>query len=153
VTAAPAPTISFLVRPDRETDRALIYSSFLHSMRDEDPFSGIGNDVFYETMKGACSAMLASFTTLIAHPEDDPDEIAGYLIFKADTIGFLYTKKDPWRRLGAARKLLEASRLSARATLRILFPTSKGMKLARLKGIEARACRHVEALALLARAA
>jgi hypothetical protein len=152
MTAAAAPSVTFKTRPIRDGDKALVFNSFLKSMRDEDAFRGIGNGVFYSTMTVACESMLAHFTVLIAHPESDDEEMAGYLIYKADAIGFLYVRRDPWRRMGVSRTLLEASRLSARATLRVLFPTARGLKLARLKGIDVRPCLHIEAMALLARA-
>jgi hypothetical protein len=153
MTAAPASAVTFQVRLYRATDESFVYSSFLRSQRDEDAFAGVGNDIFFSTLKREMADMLATFNVFVAHPEGDEDEIAGYLLAHADVIGYLYVKREPWRQQGVARLLFDHASLTRRPSLRVMFPTSKGMRLARLKGIDVRPCRHVEALALTARAA
>lgn len=153
MTASPVPAAPFRTRNVCSTDYAFLFSSFLRTMRDEPVAEHIGNDAFYGTWKRAFEDVLATFDVLVAHPVGDEDEIAGYIAWKARTLGFLYVKRDPWRRMGVARLLLDASGLSRQAgPVAVLFPTERGRRLAKLKGFDIAACSHLGALALTARA-
>lgn len=153
MTVAPASAVTFRTRGYRETDESFLYSSFLKSQRDEDVFAGIGNTSYYQHLTAAFASMLATFETIVAHPESDEEEICGYILFKGPVLGALYVKKEPWRGQGVARLLFETALLHTVPTIRVMFPTSKGMKLAKVKGIYCARASHVEALALTARAA
>lgn len=152
MTAAPAPA-DFRIRERLLTDEPFCYNSFLRTMRDEVPFAGIGNDAFYGTLSRAMDQMLASFRTLVAHPEGEEDEIAGYILARGNALGFLYVKREPWRRQGVARLLWEAAGLHKAETVQVLFPVARAMAVAVQNRLPVRPCSHVRAMALIAGAA
>lgn len=146
---APAPAVRFLTRPLRDSDHPFTYSAFLKSYRESDYTDGIPNTEFFEVHKQAWAAILARWTVLIAHPEGDEDEIAGFIAFKGRTVAWLYVKKTPWRRMGVARLLLEAAGFLPGRPLQALFGSSWAMSRARAAGYPVTLAPHVEAVRLL----
>lgn len=146
---APQPGIRFLTRPLRATDHPFTYSAFLKSYRESDYTAGIPNDVFFDVHKQEWCSILGLFDVLVAHPEGDEDEIAGFIVFKGRTVAWIYTKKTPWRRMGVARQLLEAAGFLPGRPLQALFGSSWALSRARAAGYQVSLAPHVEAVRLL----
>lgn len=159
---APLPEVTFAIRPARETDEAFLFSSFLKSLRESDQCEGIPNGRFFEHFKVEFQRISESFTILVAHPEGEADEIAGWIAFDGDVVGWLYTKH-VWRRLGAARRLLEAANLSkppirdreglvateSTVDLKALYASKWSLALAKLKGVRVSMLPHTKVVRML----
>jgi hypothetical protein len=150
MTAAGAPEpVRFLTRPLRESDHPCLYSDFLRSYRESDHTDGIPNTAFFEVHKQEWAAVLALFTVLVAHPETDDDEIAGWIAFKNRTVAWIYTKKVPWRGVGVARLLMDAAGFLPGRPLSALFASSWALRRARHAGYPVTMVSHGEATRLL----
>lgn len=156
MTSPSTETVTFLIRPMRETDTAFLFSSFLKSFRESDFTDGIGNDSFYSTAKVEWARVLERFSVAVAHPEGNEDEIAGWLAWRGYAIGYVYVKHEPWRRMGVCRQLLtHAGFLTPEGSPRpsllaiALYGSSRMLHLARSKGMRVELAAHVEALRLL----
>lgn len=147
---APAPqAVRFVTREAVETDHPFIYQTFLRTLRKSDQSEGIASPQFFSTFKAQFSMVLNAFTVLIAHPEADTDEIAGWLAFKHDVVGWIYVKKYPWGRTGCARHLFAAARLDTRGSIRALYGSRWAFALARSKGLTVKPVSFVEGTRLL----
>jgi GNAT superfamily N-acetyltransferase len=138
-----------MVRPLREADHAFTYSAFLRSYRESDHADGIPNTAFFDRYKLEWAAVLALFTVLIAHPESDDDEIAGFVAFKGRTIAWLYVKKHPWRGIGVGRLLMEAAGFAPGRPLWALYGASWALRHARAAGYPVAMVPHGEAVRML----
>jgi hypothetical protein len=157
------PDVTFLTRPLRESDHAFTYANFLKSYRESDYTAGIPNTAFFEHHSQTWTTVLALFDVLVAHPEGDEDEIAGFVAFKGNCIAWIYVKKTPWRRMGVARMLLDAAGFKpsqntawadrTRTDIKAMFGSSWALGRARAAGYAISLLPHVEAVRLLLGAA
>jgi hypothetical protein len=126
-------TVRFLTRPARENDHDFVHASFLESYRESEETNGIPNRVFFDVFKREFVTIVQRFTVLVAHPEDQQDEIAGWIAFSGRVLGWIYVKKNPWRNCGAGRLLWNAAGLGLQAAA--VYSHHRAMRLARLKGL------------------
>lgn len=147
--AEPQPAVRFLTRPLRATDHPFTYSAFLKSYRESDYTDGIPNAVFFDVHKQEWCSVLELFDVLVAHPEGDEDEIAGFIAYTGRTVAWIYVKKTPWRRMGVARLLLDAAGFLPGRPLTALFGSSWALSRARAAGYPVSLVPHVEAVRLL----
>jgi hypothetical protein len=105
--------MQFVIRPAKSSDLNLIRSSWLRSyrreMRDMDP-----NDYFLFQHE-RIDRLLASSTTLVAHIEDAPDVVVGWLCCTPSVVHFAWVNRD-WQRSGALTQLLAAAGHEGRIT-------------------------------------
>lgn len=141
--------VRFAVRPVRPSDGPFIYNSFLESYRESDHTDGIPNGAFYDVHKQEWAAVMAQFTVLVAHPETDDDEIAGWIASRGRTVAWIYTKKRPWRRTGVARLLLETAGFMPGRPLAALYASSWALRRARHAGYPIALVPHGEAIRML----
>lgn len=144
-----SPSVRFLTRPVRESDHPFVYNSFLEAYRESDHTDGIPNGLYYDVHKQEWSAVMALFTVLVAHPEGDEDEIAGWIAFKGRTVAWICTKKHPWRGIGVARLLLETAGFQEGAPIWALYGSSWALRRARAAGYPVSLVPHGEAVRLL----
>lgn len=149
VAPAAAATAFFPVRPAVEGDTAFLFDSFLRAYRESDYTRGLTNTQFLGIYKAQWSAVLDTFSVLVAHARDDADEIAGYVAHRDRCVAFVYVKKTPWRKLGVSRVLMSAAGLEPGAPIYALFPTRVGLAWANALGYSVRITPHVEALRIL----
>jgi GNAT superfamily N-acetyltransferase len=147
-TVAPE-AVRFLTRRLRESDHAFTYANFLRAYRESDHTEGIPNTEFFDHHKAEWCAVLALFDVLIAHPEGDDDEIAGFVAYSGRVVAWLYTKKHPWRGMGVARLLLEAAGFHPGRPLWALYGSSWALRRARAAGYAVSLVPHGEAVRLL----
>ena len=126
--------VSFRVRPTRASDEAFLYSSFLEWMRDSDASVGIFDRNFFRVFKAQWAAVLRDFDVLVAHPDGDEEEIAGYLAHRAGVVGFVYVKHTPWRQCGVATLLLNTAGFRKEQPIAALFASSRALALAESRG-------------------
>jgi GNAT superfamily N-acetyltransferase len=143
------PAVTFRTRKMRNSDSAFLYSSFLRSYRQSDYTAGIPNDVFFDVFKQEFAAVLNLFNVLVAHPEEDEDEIAGFIAWTGRTVAWLYVKKTPWRRMGLGRQLLTEAGFLPGEEFNALFGSPWALRRARSHGYKVTLCPHVEAVRLL----
>jgi hypothetical protein len=141
--------VKFLVRPFRGSDGPFTYSSFLRSYRESDYTDGIPNTLFFDVHKQEWAAVLALFTVIVAHPEGDEDEIAGFIAFKERTVAWIYVKHTPWRRMGVATLLMREAGFLPGREVKALFGSSWALSNARAAGYRVSLAPHVEAVRLL----
>jgi len=141
---------TFVIRPARASDSAFLFSSFLDSYRESDETNGIPNRIFYEVFKLEFAAILSSFDVLVAHPEGDDDEIAGWLAKSGRVVGWIYVKKTPWRHCGVARQLWNAANMGIEASA--IYGASWALKLAKLKGLRISMLPHGKVVRMLTEA-
>jgi len=134
VTADASSEVRFLTRPMRASDESFTYATFLHWIREADTTEGIFDKNLFPIMKAQWAAVLRDFDVLVAHPEGDEEEIGGYLAHKAGVIGFVYVKRDPWRRLGVANLLLKTAGFRKSLPVAALFASSRALALAESRG-------------------
>jgi hypothetical protein len=139
----------FVCRQLRESDEAFTYSAFLRWYRDSDHSTDIPGEQFFQIFKAQWSAVIQHFRVLVAHPEGSEDEIAGFIAHKGTTVAFVYTKKEPWRRLGVATFLANAAGLKKAETVWALYGSSRSLALARSKGWNVRLVPATQAIRLL----
>lgn len=147
MTAAPVEKVNFVTRTARTTDEPFLFNTFLKSFRESDRSEGIPNTEFFQTFKAQFERVLETFTVLVAHPEGDEDEIAGWLAHQGDVVAWVYTKKNPWRRTGAGRALFAAAGLGTE--IRALYASRWALALAKSKGLAVRQVSFVEGTRLL----
>lgn len=137
----------FLTRPARAADEAFLYSSFLRAFRESDQSEGIKNTEYFQTFKAQFGLVLRNFTVIVAHPEGEEDEIAGWIAFKGPVVAYVYTKKSPWRRTGVARVLWNAAGIGIEC--RALYASRWSLALAKQKGLKVSMASFVEGTRLL----
>ena|SRR5450432_1805784 len=107
----------FEIRTGTAKDHALIYRSATRSLWPTPYFRDVPGDQWAEIAKGIVTRMLqAPWKLTIATPNGFPTEVAGFVTHRQTTthkgqvvpvVGFLYVK-EPYRRQGVARSLLES---------------------------------------------
>ncbi len=150
--ARPEPSseaVRFAVRPMRASDHPRLYSDFLRSYRESDHTECIPNTPFFDVHKQEFAAVLALFTVLVAHPEGEDDEIAGWMAHKGRTVAWIYVKKVPWRGMGVCRLLMEEAGFLPGRPLAALYASSWALRRARHAGYPVTMCSHGEAMRLL----
>ena len=138
----------FAIRAFRETDYPFVRSSFLEWLHETEHFRRMAYGPFKAFLGPILDSLLDSWEVLVCHPEGDEDEIAGWVLFSQEeqAIGFVYTKKDPWRKMGVARRLLEATGIPIDRQVRALFWSKRARLLARIKGIRIEPISYVDGL-------
>lgn len=137
------------VRAVAPQDEAFIANTFLESIRDSEDARGMGNGEFYPHFKAELSALLAHCHTLVAYPDGSPDEIAGWLAFRGTFVGWCYTKRKPWRRTGAMRKLFEVAGIKPGTRITAIYDAPRAFQLASSVGYQVKLLSHVQAMAIL----
>jgi GNAT superfamily N-acetyltransferase len=100
----------FTVRPGTAKDFPLVYSATAKSLRLSPLYRDLSPDQWREIVHGLIVRMTTSHWKLtIATPTGFPTEVVGFVLGRPDkpAVGFPYTK-EPYRRQGVARRLLEA---------------------------------------------
>lgn len=141
----PAPR--FLTRPARESDHAFIHSSFLESYRKCEETSGIPHRLFFDVFKREFVEVVKRFKVIVAHPEDDDDEIAGWIAFYGPVLGWIYTKKSTFRHCGAGRLLWNAAGLGIDVS--VIYVSKRSVALAKLKGLRITVLPHGKVVRML----
>lgn len=145
--------VRFLGRPVRDDDHPYLFQTFLREYRRSDHTGGIPNDEFYALFKQQWALVLQHFTVLVAHPETDENEIAGFIAYHIEnarsrypikTIAWIATKRTPWGKLGVAKMLMRAAGFATvdqagkfvpmTDTLWVLYGSSFLMQKARARG-------------------
>lgn len=147
MTAAPAEKVNFVTRTMREGDRPFLFSSFLKSFRESDQSEGIASAQFFLVFKAQFEMVLNAFSVLVAHPEADDDEIAGWIAYSRNVVAWLYVKKIPWRHCGVARHLMTAAHIGT--NVRALYGSRWALALAKSKGLRVEPVSFVEGARLL----
>lgn len=157
MTAAPSPEVRFAIRPMRSEDEDFVCANFLNSYRWSDHAQGIPNSEFYGHFRAEWATVLQRGSVLIAHPEGDEDEIAGFLTFIRRpmdvVVCWAYTKKIPWRGCGVARLLLESAGVRPGRGAWALYASSWALSRFRASGYLFSMLPHTEAVRLLLGAA
>ncbi|MEP6651838.1 MAG: hypothetical protein ABJA82_00675 [Myxococcales bacterium] len=132
--------IQLQFRPSVESDTPAVNSAFLRGLRDSSYTHGLPSDTFFAVGRQAWAGIQRDFITTIAHPVDQPDEIAGY-ITHADfdtggrAVAWIYVAR-PWRKFGIAGALLAEAGIKPRERFAVLFATPQKLALARSKGYQ-----------------
>ena len=94
------------IRPFRPTDRAFVLDSMRRTLvRNSAYAAGLQPEVVNLLVE----PVLATYTTLVATPQGDPEEILGYVIHDGPhVVGFVYVK-EAIRQHGIATALLKAA--------------------------------------------
>lgn len=148
-TEASSDEVVFATRPMRPSDEALLFNSFLRDLHGSDYVRGIPDDLFYDVFKREWATVLASFTTLVAHPEGSEEEIAGYIVYRRNVVAGLYVKLKPWRGFGVARRLLAEAGFRKGERVWLMYGSSRALADARARGWNVAALAHAKAMRLL----
>lgn len=101
----------FAVRLGVPSDFAFVYSSTARALRFSPLYVDLGQHEYTEAINAVLSKLLASWTLYVAVVEAVPDEIAGYVLCQpGKALATIYCKQ-PYRRRGVAKTLLEAASL------------------------------------------
>lgn len=135
MTADASSEVRFAVRPMRAEDEAFLYANFLKFYRYSDHTEGLPNGVYYATFKEQWAHVLKHFNVLVAHPEGEESETAGFIAWKGKTLAWVYTKAKPWGGLGVAKLLMrEAGFVRQDDVVWALYASSRDLAVARAKG-------------------
>ena len=94
------------IRPFKPQDRAFVLDSMRRTLVRN---SAYATGLQPEVLNLLVEPVLATYTTLVATPQGDPDEILGYVIHDGPhVVGFLYVK-EALRRHGIGSALLKAA--------------------------------------------
>jgi hypothetical protein len=101
------------IRPASSRDEAFILATWLRSFRHGSMFARrLTNDVFFTNHHPIATSILARSETLVAHLDDDPNVILGYLVTEGQVLHFAYVKKE-FRRMRVLTQLLDESHFPA----------------------------------------
>lgn len=107
-----------IVRALQEMDLPFVFSSWLRSYKEQSAFAKrIKNDVYYFWHHQMIEVILKkpSMRGIVAHVQDEPDIILGYLIYEVvngepKVVHYCFIK-EPFRRLGIAKLLFAYAEL------------------------------------------
>lgn len=98
--------------PGTDQDLPIVYSSAARSLRSSPLYRDLPNDQWTEVINALITRMTtAPWQLTIAHPTGYPNEVAGFVMARHGSkpaIGFVYVK-EPYRRQGVGRALLESA--------------------------------------------
>lgn len=104
-----------VLRPLRPSDHALVRSSLLREMRDADLCRSMSDAAFHALASPMLSALVldnAAAELLVAHSEDDDDQIVGWIAWEPSYGRLLYAYvKSPFRGFGVFGLMFEATGL------------------------------------------
>ena len=94
-------------------EESFVYSTWLRALRDADP-SGLPDDLWFDAHREYIECVLRNpkTTALVAAAADAPDEILGYVVAIPNEVLEWVTVKKRFRRMGLAKRLLIAARVS-----------------------------------------
>lgn len=104
-----------LLRPGREGDLPLVYHSWLHTLREADPWGEISRTAYFRGQHAVIEGLLSRSQLVVAALEDDQDQILGYAVAAPPVLHWLYVKS-LFRHYGVARALLEHLGIAAPVT-------------------------------------
>lgn len=125
----------FAVRLGVPTDFPLVYSSTAHALRFSPLYVDLGQREYTDAINAILSRLLASWTLYVAVVDAVPDEIAGYVLCQPGNACASVYVKQPYRRRGCARMLMEAASLRDFVSV---FYRPQPFKLAMAKGYRPR---------------
>jgi hypothetical protein len=106
------------VRSAEASDIPFLYSSWLHSLRDNDPYRKLDRNVYFAAFHALFTRLINRSVTLVACSVHNSDQIYGFCIAEPEAdealLHWLYTKSASkgvgpgYRRAGVATRLLEA---------------------------------------------
>jgi len=100
-------TQDFQFRPATSQDHPLIYSATAKSLRSSPYYTDLPGPQYTQLVNHVVGNMLARpWQQTIAHPQDYPQEIAGFILHSSQALGFCYVKEG-YRERGLGRQLLE----------------------------------------------
>lgn len=110
--AAPQPADLVTIRPATPEDDNFVLNAALITLRNRSHLSWhVGNSDFFAGEPRILKRLLARSRVLIAHPPDDAELIAGFIVVEPpELVHFLYVKA-ALRRQGVGRALLRAADL------------------------------------------
>lgn len=139
------------VRPGEPADLALVYATWLRSVRHSSLFSrGVSNRVFFAAHHLVIERLLGrGAQLLVAHPPGEPGVILGYLCYERVAPGmtiaglelaphvvhFIYTK-GAFRRLGVARTLLDVAGVDLNRSIVTHLTSDAAEQMKRFPGAE-----------------
>ena len=95
-----------IFREATPADVSFLYSSFLRSYRESPIVKGVDNSTYYNEQAKVVAKLLQNCEVKVVSPTNDLNSILGYIIYKNDTIHFVYVKH-AFRKLGIGRLLVE----------------------------------------------
>lgn len=99
------------LRPATQNDVPFIFSAWLKSYRNNPWVKNAPNAVYYKYHHELVEKMLSRSATIIAHPDDDPEQILGFAVFEERgglvVCHYVYVKQ-PFRRQNIASEILNA---------------------------------------------
>lgn len=114
--------LQILCRPPLSSDLDLIYSTFIRSLNNQYPWrakkiidagdpkrivrDGIDKNYASTAHHSICTRLLKNCSILVACDPTDEDQTFGYVIFKDNTLFWVYSKYD-FRKAGVATRLME----------------------------------------------
>lgn len=102
-----------LIRPYKEADHNFICSSYINSsyFNSMDKSTRMIKKIDHDrAMDRKINEMITQSLVMVAVPEEDPDLIAGFIIFTYDCAHYLYVKQN-FRNMGVASELFKKSEL------------------------------------------
>ena len=141
-------SVEIEVRPGTPADHPFVGASWLKCLWKNSPFAkGVAHDTFFAHHKPLVERALVRASVLVAHPHGDPDTIVGYLVHEAAADGracvqWVYVRA-PWRRVGIARRLLQAARLDLSKAFYTLASYDAAPLLRKYPGLEANPYLHL----------
>ncbi len=103
-------SFNFLMRPYQESDKSLVFSTFLKGLYYGNRwFKQIDKKLYMQNYSRVLEGLLARPTTVVImiSLQDDPDVIIGYSIQEPEILHWVYVKTT-WRNMGLSKKLVQS---------------------------------------------
>jgi hypothetical protein len=93
----------YILREANENDVSFIFSSWLKSYRNTQKY--VNSDVYFKGQHDLIELILRTSNVVVICTEDDEESIIGYVVYRGNTLHYIYVKS-VFRNLGMARQLL-----------------------------------------------
>lgn len=95
-----------VIRDAQGTDLPFIYSTWLKNLYyGSHWFREIDKDRYFDKYKRVVTSLITHSTVKIACLSSEPEVIIGYVVYRGDTLHWVYVKK-AWRQMGIAKELV-----------------------------------------------
>lgn len=96
---------TWIIRLGRPEDRPLIYATWLRGLYYGNKYyKTIDQSAYFATYPKVLEHLLNNSSVQVACLSSDPDVVLGYVVYKGDTVHWIYVKR-AWRGLGIAKSL------------------------------------------------
>ena len=112
------------LREFHEEDRNFILATWLRSLRRSPVYTFLPNRVFFKHLEPQLWKLIASGEMAVACAADEPEHILGWACGGAGFLHYAYVKR-PYRRLGVAKRMVEALRLTEPVRMTFWVRTSE----------------------------